>query len=244
MICKTYADVKALSKAAADLFLQTSQEAISKQGRFSVALSGGSTPQLMHELLAQPPYRETIQWENVHVFWGDERCVPPADPRNNATAAFDALLSLVPIPVEQIHPMSGVLPPAESAAEYAITLNTYFNNHHPRFDLVFLGMGDDGHTASLFPGTDVLEEKQAMVKSLFLAKQDMYRVTLTAPAINLAAKVVFLIAGGGKANVLKQVIEGDFDPTTLPSQLIKPSNGELYWLLDEAAGAQLQQRKQ
>ncbi|MES2733662.1 MAG: 6-phosphogluconolactonase [Bacteroidota bacterium] len=239
MDIQVYTDAEALSNAAAKLFVELSQEAIGRYGRFTVVLSGGSTPKRVHELLAQSPYCEAVDWPNVHVFWGDERCVPMDDERSNAKMAYDTLLNHVPVPSSQIHPMSGTLPPAESAAQYEALLKTYFPEPIPRFDLVFLGMGDDGHTASLFPGTTAIQEQARWAIDNYVEKVGMYRITLTAPAINSADAIAFMVAGTNKAEVLKEVLEGQYQPDVLPSQLIKPIDGELIWLLDTAAAAQI-----
>jgi 6-phosphogluconolactonase len=239
MNIQVYSDAEALSKAAAELFVQLSQAAIARYGRFTVVLSGGSTPKRVHELLAQSPHREAVDWQNVHVFWGDERCVPMDDERSNAKMAYDTLLNHVPVPPSQIHPMSGTLPPAESAVQYEAILKGYFSEQAPRFDLVFLGMGDDGHTASLFPGTTALKEEARWAIENYVEKVGMYRITLTAPAINWADAIAFMVAGANKAQVLKEVLEGEYQPDVLPSQLIQPANCEVTWLLDESAATQI-----
>jgi 6-phosphogluconolactonase len=239
MKIQVYPDAEAVSHAAAAYFVQLSRQAIDRQDYFTVVLSGGSTPKRVHELLGQPPYRDQVDWPKVHVFWGDERCVPLDHPQSNAKMAFDTLLNHVPIPREQIHVMSGELPPAESAAQYEAVLLKYFPDGMPVFDLLFLGMGDDGHTASLFPGTAVLQEKTHWVKENYVEKMNVYRITLTAPAINQADAIVFLVAGAGKAQVLHEVLEGPYQPERLPSQLIRPGNCEAFWLIDEAAAANL-----
>jgi 6-phosphogluconolactonase len=238
-----YKDYNELITAFAEWLIAYIDSTLQKQDRFTIALSGGSTPQQLHTLLASSPYKEKIAWSKLHVFWGDERFVPFEDDRNNAKMAFDTLLDHVPVPKEQIHIMRTDIQPETSAEEYEKILARYFPVTIPpvtTFDLVLLGMGDDGHTLSLFPGTHVMHIEDKMVTSLFLKQQDMYRITLTAPVVNRAACVAFLISGAGKAVALKEVIEGDYEPYLYPSQVIKPKNGELYWFLDKAAAANLE----
>jgi 6-phosphogluconolactonase len=232
-----YDDYAALSDAAAGLFVQQARQAAQVKGWFSVALAGGHTPQRTYQLLAQPHNRDRIPWGQLHVFWGDERCVPPDDPRSNARMARQALLAQVPVPPSQVHPIPCGQAPQAAAQQYEETLQTFFGDQPPRLDLVFLGLGENGHTASLFPGTPVLDEQERWVAAVHVAEQDMDRVTLTAPLINQAAVVAFLVSGATKAAILREVLEGPLDPNRLPAQLIRPSGGEVHWLLDqEAAG--------
>lgn len=228
-----------LAKAAADLIAKRIKDVLKTQDRFTIALSGGSTPKALHELLAKAPYAEQIPWAQLHVFWGDERYVPIDDEQSNAGMAYDTLLGHVYTPENQIHVWKTELKPEEAAAEYDRVLHDYFGETGPTFDLVLLGMGDDGHTLSLFPGTEVVHEKKAWTAAYFLTKQDMYRLTLTAPIVNRAKCVLFLVAGPKKAAPLKEVLEGDYNPDVYPSQEIKPTDGELIWLVDEKAAADL-----
>jgi 6-phosphogluconolactonase len=237
-----YDDYEALSNAAAGIFAQQARQAAQAKGWFGVVLSGGHTPQRTYELLAQPPYRDQVSWGQVHVFWGDERCVPHGDLRSNTRMARQALLDHVPIPSSQIHPITCSEVPRQGAEEYEAVLHEFFGDQPPRFDLIFLGLGENGHTASLFPGTPVLEERERWVSEVYVAEQELYRVTLTAPLINQAAVVAFLVSGAGKAGVLKEVLEGPVDPYRLPAQSIRPADGELHWLLDSGAAAMLTQR--
>ena len=204
-----------------------------------MALSGGATPRRTYELLAAPPLQDQAPWDRVHVFWGDERCVPLNDPRSNARMAQAAWLDHVPIPGDQIHPLDCARDPAAAARQYEAQLREFFAGQPPRLDLVLLGLGDDGHTASLFPGTPVLEERERWAAAVYVAAADLYRVTLTAPLINQAAMVAFLVAGKSKAGVLQEVLHGPRDPARLPAQLIQPQTGELLWLVDLAAAARL-----
>ncbi|GAB3574693.1 6-phosphogluconolactonase [Spirosoma luteolum] len=228
-----------LAKAAADFIAKRIKTVLKTQDRFTIALSGGSTPKALHELLAKSPYAEQIPWLQLHVFWGDERFVPIDDEQSNAGMAYDTLLGHVFTPEDQIHVWRTDLEPQAAAADYDQLLHRYFGDEGPSFDLVLLGMGDDGHTLSLFPGTEVVHEQSAWTAAYFLTQQNMYRLTLTAPIVNRASCVLFLVAGPKKAAPLQQVLEGPYNPDVYPSQQIKPSPGELVWLVDEKAAADL-----
>lgn len=238
MQVKIHNDGEDLSHAAAKMFVDIAQEAVFKSGRFSAVLTGGSSPKRLYELLAKEPYNTQVPWNKTHIFFGDERWVLHDDERNNARMAYELLLNHVPIPPDQIVRMSGELPPYDSAHQYECILQEFFKNTEPQFDLVLLGMGNDGHTASLFPGTTVLNEKDKWVSTLYLNDQKMFRITLTAPIINQATNIIFLVMGANKAQVLKQVIEGN-DKPIYPAELIKPEHGKLIWLIDKDAGAAL-----
>ena len=216
------------------------QEVLQDQPIFTLVLSGGSTPKQLFALLAKEPYKIMIPWERIHFFWGDERAVPFEDERNNAKMAFDTLLNEVDVPKENIHVMRTDISPEESATEYEKILREYFKEDETTFDLVLLGMGDDGHTLSLFPGQPVIHEKDKWVTSFFLKAQDMYRITLTAPVVNQSACVIFMTTGTGKSMALKSVIEGSYNPDQYPSQVIRPEDGELHWFVDEAAAGALE----
>ncbi|MBU4233150.1 MAG: 6-phosphogluconolactonase [Desulfobacterales bacterium] len=234
-----YPDLESLSRAAAALLVRQANLAVAARGRFSVALAGGATPRRTYELLAAPPLKDQAPWDRMHVFWGDERCVPLNDSRSNARLAKEAWLDHVPIPGTQIHPMNCAPDPAAAARQYEAQLREFFAGQPPRLDLVLLGLGHDGHTASLFPGTAVLKEGERWAAPVYLAEADLHRVTLTAPLINQAAVVAFLVAGGAKAGVLREVLHGPRDPARLPAQLIQPQTGELRWLADLAAAGSL-----
>jgi len=241
-----YKTAEELSKAAAKWIADRITDTLKKKDRFTIALSGGNTPKQLHKLLAAPPYKDQVDWSKLHVFWGDERDVPFDDERNNAKMAFDTLLNYVPIPPSQIHIMRTDIPPEQSAIEYEKILHQYFSPDNPSgntFDLVLLGMGDDGHTLSLFPGTAVIHEERSWVKSFFLQAQDMYRITLTKTVVNKSASIAFLATGEGKAEALKEILEGSYNPDLYPSQVIKPSNGELHWFVDDAAASLLKPGK-
>jgi 6-phosphogluconolactonase len=236
---RVYPDLEALSQAAAALVVKQAGLAVISRGRFSLALSGGNTPRRTYELLAQPPFVTQAPWNRMHIFWGDERCVPLDDPRSNARMARQAWLDHVPIPETQIHPLNCAQAPAAAAQQYEAQLRKFFTGQPHRLDLVLLGLGENGHTASLFPGTSVLQEKSRWAAEVYVAEQDLYRVTLTAPLINQAAVVAFLVAGDSKAGVLREVLQGPRNVEHLPAQLIQPQNGELLWLADRKAAAQL-----
>ena len=235
MTLKIYKDPGALSDAAAEWIADLVRKVLQRQNRFTIALSGGSTPQKLHRILAEK-YADKIDWSRLHIFWGDERAVPFGDERNNARMAYETLLNHVPVPASQIHVMRTDIEPAVAAAQYEEILHKYFDNHETTFDLVLLGMGDDGHTLSLFPGTEIVHENTSWTKAFYLKAQDMYRISLTAPVVNRSMAVAFLTTGSNKAEPLKEVLKGSFNPDKYPSQLIKPS-GELYWFVDEAAAS-------
>lgn len=230
-----YPDYEQLSLAAAKCFVEESQKAIAKHGRFSVVLSGGHTPQHTYEILAQPPFKEEVSWQQTHVFWGDERCVPPEDSLSNIHMAKQALLNHIPIPASNIHPMQGNLNLQAAAQSYEKEIQQFFHGQKPQFDLIFLGLGDNGHTASLFPFLPALHETQKWVAAVYVAEQDMHRLTMTVSLLNQGRKIVFLVSGSEKASIFSRMLDGAYDPDALPAQLIRPVDGELLWLVDQDA---------
>ncbi len=233
-----------MALASARLFATRVEQAVAKRGIARVAISGGSTPKAMFELLSDParPFLTTVPWDKLQLFWVDERCVPPSDPESNYGVCRELLLTKVPIPEANVFRMEGELPPEEAAARYESTLRNVMKlegAESPAFDLVALGMGPDGHTASLFPHTEALDVMNQLVVANHVAQKDTWRITLTWPVINQAAEVAFEIDGAGKADVLAEVLTGPRDVERLPSQLIRPANGKLLFLLDEAAAAKL-----
>ena len=236
---RVFPDPQALAEAAARHVVESAQAAVDARGAFSIALSGGSTPRELHLKLASPPLVEQVDWSRVHVFFGDERCVSPDDERSNYRMADETLLSRVPIPRNQIHRMRGELPPQQAAADYERELRDFFKVEPPRLDLILLGMGDNGHCASLFPGLAAVHEQQRWVVAEYVAEVSMWRITLTPVIINLAREVIFLVAGAAKADMLRQVLEGPFAPDERPAQIVRPSPGEVVWLIDAAAAAKL-----
>jgi 6-phosphogluconolactonase len=220
---------------AANIFVTAAQNAIQKRGRFVVALTGGSSPVAIYKLLATSPYKAKIDWQRVFIFWGDERWVPLDDDRSNAKMAYDCLLSHVDIPKNNIYPMYKAGVPAEDyALEYEKAVKTV-TGEDGKFDLILLGMGDDGHTASLFPGQAVLQERDKWVSAYYLESQSMFRITLTATIINRAKEIVVITFGENKAHALNEVLHGDYNPEKYPTQLIKPLYGKLLFLTDKDA---------
>jgi 6-phosphogluconolactonase len=233
-----------MALASARLFAAKVEKAVATRGIARVALSGGSTPQQTFKLLADPagPFASTVPWDKVQIFWVDERCVGPEDPESNYGVARKLLLSKVAIPEANVFRMEGELDPEEAASRYESTLRNVMKlegAESPAFDLLTLGMGPDGHTASLFPETAGLNEMGRLVIANHVEKKEAWRITLTWPVINQASEVVFEVEGPSKTDVLAEVLTGPRDPERLPSQLIRPSNGKLLFLLDEAAAAKL-----
>ena len=230
----------AITAALAEWITRTIETTLQKQDRFTWVLTGGNSPKALYDMLAASPYKERIAWNKLHIFWGDERAVPFSDDRNNAKMTYAHLLNKVPVIPAQVHVMRTDKEPQQAALEYEKILHQYFGEDGKSFDLVLSGMGDDGHTLSLFPGTEVIHEKEAWVKAFYLTSQQMYRITLTAPIVNRAACIVFLNFGAGKSKALFEVLEGKSDPDLYPAQVIKSDSGELHWFVDEAAAALLQ----
>ena len=233
-----------IARRAGDDVVRIAREAAAVRGVFTIALSGGSTPKVLYALLAEhPALRNSLPWDKMKVFFGDERHVGPGHADSNFQMASDAMLSKAPLQPEQILRIKGEYPDTvQAAAEYEATIRHEFGlkgGEFPRFDLVLLGMGSEGHTLSLFPGTKALHETQRIVTRNWVGKLYTERVTLTAPAANNAANIIFMIAGADKACALKAVLEGPHEPEQLPAQMIQPSNGTLSWLVDQAAGSML-----
>ncbi len=234
-------DGAALSRMAAREFQRAAEFAIHDHGRFTVALSGGNTPRVVYSLLASE-YKDKIPWSKSLIFFGDERSVPPSHPDSNFRMANESLLSKISIPSENVHRVRTELGPEAAAQDYEKLLRQTFSlsgGELPRFDLILLGLGDDGHTASLFPGTTALEEKSLLVTANWVEKLHTFRITLTYPVLNHAAEVVFLVSGAAKAEVLKDVLNSP--EKKYPSQLVQPENGRLLWLVDQDAARLLPQ---
>lgn len=239
-ILETSADI---ARAAAEAFVQQTQQAADEDRDFYVALSGGSTPKLLYDLLASDEFRDLVPWSRIRFFFGDERWVPHTDPQSNYKLANDYLFKPLNITHHNVYPMPTSGDPDTAAAHYETTLRGAFGvkeDEIPQFDLIFLGMGDEGHTASLFPHTAVLHNDEQIVSATFVAKLDANRVTLTPIAINSAANVLLMIGGAGKAAALKQVLEGDEDPDEYPAQFLRNSQGNVTWLVDKAAASDLE----
>lgn len=239
---KVYDDLDELARAAAEEIAKSAEEAIAARGRFTIALSGGDTPKPVYRLLAEEP---RIDWSRVHAFWGDDRHVPPDHPDSNFGMAHDELLSKVAIPPGNVHRMRTEKADAERAAEeYAWTLRSAFDlgdGERPRFDLVLMGIGEDAHTASLFPGGEAVRERSRLVVAPWVSSLGTFRITLTPPVFNNARLALFLVSGEEKAEALKAVLEGDFQPDRFPAQVVRLEGGKLLWLVDRAAARELRE---
>jgi 6-phosphogluconolactonase len=236
IVCR---DIVELSRQSAERFSRLALQSVEAAGRMTVALSGGSTPKHLYLLLASPDYQNRIPWGNVHVFWGDERCVPPDHPESNFRMAQEALLSRIQIPAENIHRMRGEGEPQAAAAEYEKELQKFFGFNPvglPRFDLILLGIGEDGHTASLFPGSEALNETKHLVVAPFVATLNSYRLSLSLPVLINAANVWFLVAGASKVDAVKQAFS---DSSDLPAARVQPVNGKLIWFITRDAALEI-----
>jgi 6-phosphogluconolactonase len=241
---KVVKDLDEISRMAAAEVVRLASRVEPDARPFTIALSGGSTPARLHKRLgSEPTVRDRLPWENIHFFWGDERHVPPDHAQSNYRMARDTLFAFAPVPGSNIHRICTEEPDAVLAAEkYERELFAFFKlkqGQLPRFDIIVLGMGPDGHTASLFPGTDALHETKRLVVANWVEKLQTHRITMTAPVLTKAALIIFLVSGREKAAVLKEVLEGEFRPELLPAQLIRPDNGKLLWLVDQAAAGGL-----
>lgn len=237
-------DAEAVARRAAEEFSLRSRDAVSARGRFAAALSGGSTPRRVYALLGNEaaPFRREIPWERVHLFWGDERPVPPTDPESNYRMVRETLLSKVALPEGNVHRIAAELGPDVAAAAYEEELRRFFElaaGEVPRFDLAFLGMGADGHTASLFPGSPALAVEDRLVVAARAPRLDSHRITLTLLVFNAAAAVIFLVCGAEKARTLAAVLDPASPPDAFPCQRIRPRDGDLIWLVDRPAAAAL-----
>jgi 6-phosphogluconolactonase len=237
-------DGAALARRAAEQFVDVAEQAVMERGRARIAISGGSTPKAAFQLLADPaePFQERMPWDKLELYWVDERTVPPDDPDSNYRMTREAMLDHIPLRTEQVHRMEGELEPEVAAARYESVLRNTFRlegAETPRFDLIALGMGDDGHTASLFPHTEAIHEMGRMVTANQVPQKGTWRITLTWPVINQGGSVFFLIGGKSKAELVKEVFMGPRDPERLPSQLIWPASGILTLILDKDAAALL-----
>lgn len=239
-----FPDAAQLALAAAERFIKIAEEAIQARGVFLVTLSGGSTPQMLYQLLASEPFSERVDWSRAHLFWGDERCVPPDHPDSNYLKAKTILLDHVPVPPANIHRIPTEKRPEIAAEEYEGTLLEFFSSqasgeekNNARFDLVLLGMGDDGHTASLFPGTPGINEQVRWVVAQYIDKLAAWRVSLTPAILNQARHVIFLVSGAGKKETLQRVVYGSYQPERYPAQVITLQGEEPLWMVDEAAAS-------
>jgi 6-phosphogluconolactonase len=244
-LIRPFPDAEAVCRAAAEEFRRLASDAQHARARFTVALSGGSTPRRLYEILTETPFREQIDWQKGEFFWGDERAVQPDHADSNHRMAKEALLHKIAAPPSAVHRLQAERPDLDAAAwdyqkEIARTFQISQDGPPPAFDLVLLGMGPDGHTASLFPYTTALKETHRWVVPNYVPKFSAYRLTMTAPILNQARHVLFLVAGADKAGPLAEVLEGRNDPERLPAQLIRPQSGELQWYVDESAAGKLE----
>lgn len=223
-------------------FIQTANEAISSQGFFNVSLSGGTSPKKLYQLFTTSDYRQHLDWTKIYFFFGDERNVPQDSPDSNFLMVKTALFDPLNIQDDHIFAVDTTVLPESAAIDYADKIENHFKNQKVQFDLILLGLGDNSHTASLFPHTDVLAVKEATVKAVFLEDQQVYRITKTAKMINQAHHIAFLLYGAGKAEAVKHVLEDPSNIDEYPAQLIKPENGDVQWFMDESAAALLQNK--
>ena len=236
-----YPDTQTLSHEAAQFIVRLAREAIAARGRFTIALSGGSTPKVLYGLLGSEPYRSQIDWSSVEIFWSDERCVPSDSEDSNYHLAEQVLLSKVSLSPHQVHRMPADQPDRDAASQaYTLEMQrTLGTDGIPIFDLLQLGMGPEGHTASLFPHQQSLHEQQRLVMPVTVPKPPPPRLTFTPPPLNAARYVLFLVTGGDKADALQAVLEGEYHPDEYPAQIVRPTNGEVIWMLDSAAAGKL-----
>lgn len=235
---RIFTSPEAVLPALADFIVSLSKVSIEREGRFNLVLSGGNSPKRLYELLASTSYRNKIEWARVFFFFGDERYVPPDHKDSNFLMAKNTLFDPLKIADDHVFGIDTSLPPAESAIAYENQIRKHFANSCS-FDLILLGLGDNSHTVSLFPHTTVLHERKALVKEIFVKEVNMYRITFTAPLINLAHAVAFLVYGESKAEAVHHILEDSPNVEEYPAQLIKPENGELHWYLDTAAAARI-----
>lgn len=236
-------DLEAVSREGARRFARCAREAFDAKGRFAVALSGGKTPLRLFSLLSSPFYLKEIAWPGIHFFWVDERCVSPRSDESNYKAAWTHLLSRISVPESNIHRIRGEEDPTKEAQRYEEELRRFFSPvETPTFDLILLGLGEDGHTASLFPGSSALEERERFVLPVFLDDTRKNRITLTLPVLNQASTILFLVSGSSKASAVKEVLSKDRRTRNLPASLVRPSRGTVEWLIDRAAAAKLLER--
>jgi 6-phosphogluconolactonase len=239
-----YPDTNTLSQEAAQFIVRLASECIVTRGRFSIALSGGSTPKVLYGLLGSELYRDQIDWSKVDIFWSDERCVPPDSADSNYHMAREVLLSRVPLSPQQVHRMPADQPDHDAAAQaYTHEMRQSFGTDGiPHFDLIQLGMGPEGHTASLFPHQASLHEQQRLVMYVNVPKPPPERLTFTPPILNAARHVLFLVTGAEKADAVQAVLEGEYNPDEYPAQIVRPPSGEVVWMLDEAAASKLKRQ--
>lgn len=241
---RVFKSIPELITAMANDVVANARQAIAAYGEFNMVLSGGSSPKKLYEAVASPDYKNKIAWSKVNFFFGDERYVPMDDPDNNSNMVRTALLNGLPIPESNIFSVDTSLSPEEAATDYFTRINSHFKGNKPIFDLILLGLGSNAHTASLFPHTAVLHDTSATVQSVFLKEVNTHRITMTAPLINQARHIVFLVYGKSKAEAVRHVLEDEYNPEQYPAQLIQPAHNSLHWYLDEEAASLLKEERQ
>ena len=230
-----YPNKEKLVAATTERIADCIEQAIQQNGLCNMALSGGNTPGGIFSLLGSSPYSDRLDWSKLHLFWGDERMVLPEHQDSNFRLVQETLLEHIKIPDENVHRMRGEIAPEEAAAEYAELLHNHFKESPPCFDLMLLGLGGDGHTASLFPGTDAVEECEKHAVAVFVPKLDAWRVTLTLPVLNAARKILFLVSGKSKSEMVQRIMSNKQPDKEIPATMVNPQNGELHWMLDSDA---------
>ena len=233
-----FPDEQTLATVSANLIINMARAAVKDHGRFVMALSGGHSPEGLYKKLSELPFRDDMPWDKTFIFWGDERYVPTDDPQNNAGQARQLLLNNVDISSAHVFPIPYLDTPELSAKQYEKTISAFFGNAAPCFDLILLGLGENGHTASLFPGSTALKDKR-LIAEVFVEELNLYRITMTSHLINQACNIIFLVMGEEKADIVEKVIEGNYAPEKFPAQLIHPEKGNIYWLTDTAAVSSL-----
>lgn len=242
MVLNIYPSVEELLLKLAEYVITAANQSIAARGRFTVALSGGSSPEKLYQLVASARFQNQADWSKIYFFFGDERYVPATDNASNFKMVNTVLFEPLQISQSQIFSVDTTLSPEAAALKYATNISSHFGDDLPCFDLILLGLGDNAHTASLFPFTNILHEESATVKAVFLEDQQVYRISFTAPLINMARRIAFLVYGDVKAAAVQNVLNGDRDIEKFPAQLIQPFNGELEWFLDKAAAAKTVQQ--
>ena len=232
-----YPNKEKLVAATAERVINLIGQAIQENGLCNIALAGGNTPREVYSMLAANSYRDRVDWNGLHIFWGDERMVPPEHQDSNFRMVQQTLLEHIKIPDGNVHRIRGEITPEQAAAEYTELLHDHFREDSPHFDLILLGIGEDGHTASLFPDTDAIEECERHTVAVFVPRLNTWRVTLTLPVLNAAREVIFLVSGSSKSNIIQRIMSVKQPTKDLPATMVNPENGTLHWMLDSEAAA-------
>jgi len=232
-----YPSKKELIIATTEKIIDTIEQSIQKHGLCNIALSGGNTPYDIYSLLAENSYRDSVDWSCVHLFWGDERMVSPDHPDSNYGMTRQTLLAHIAIPEDNVHRIRGEIAPEQASIEYTELLHDHFKKDSSHFDLILLGIGEDGHTASLFPGTDAVVENNQPVTAVFVPKFNTWRVTMTLPVLNAAREIIFLASGSSKSNIVQRILSIEQPTKDIPATLVNPENGMVHWMMDSDAAA-------